>query len=108
MDECQSEEYDCGVNAQCNNTFGSFNCTCLQGYVGDGMNCSGKAASIFALFVCFFFAFVLTCFVLTCFTVVRSLRSWRYCWVRQLRRLSCTCRSQQNVNQILLNDSKSS
>ena len=38
--------YNCDVNAQCNNTFGSFNCNCLQGYSGDGVNCSGKVAFV--------------------------------------------------------------
>ncbi len=46
MDECQNDEHDCDVNAQCNNMFGSFNCTCLQGYSGDGVNCFGKAAFV--------------------------------------------------------------
>ena len=40
-DECQTESHNCDVNAQCNNTFGSFNCLCLQGYFGDGIQCSG-------------------------------------------------------------------
>ncbi|KAL9954039.1 hypothetical protein ACROYT_G041527 [Oculina patagonica] len=39
-DECQDQTHNCDVNAQCNNTFESFNCTCLQGYSGDGKNCS--------------------------------------------------------------------
>ena len=42
VNECQNGEHNCDVNAQCNNTFGSFNCTCLQGYSGIGVNCSGK------------------------------------------------------------------
>ncbi|XP_078351506.1 polycystin family receptor for egg jelly-like isoform X2 [Oculina patagonica] len=39
-DECQQGTHHCDVNAQCNNTFESFNCTCLRGYIGDGVNCS--------------------------------------------------------------------
>ncbi len=42
LDECENEEHDCDLNAQCNNTFGSYNCTGLNGYVGDGLNCSGN------------------------------------------------------------------
>ena len=43
-DECQNGTHNCDVNAHCNNTLGSFNCTCLQGYLGDGVRCSGKTA----------------------------------------------------------------
>ncbi|XP_078355380.1 retinoschisin-like, partial [Oculina patagonica] len=39
-DECQNGAHNCSVNAQCINTFGSFNCTCLQGYSEDGVQCS--------------------------------------------------------------------
>ncbi len=60
VDECQNEEHNCDVNARCNNTFGSFNCTCLQGYVGNGVNCSGKAA----LNTCGFFLSCLTLIML--------------------------------------------
>lgn len=40
--ECQKKTRNCDVNAQCNNTTGSFNCTCLQGYLGNGVQCSGE------------------------------------------------------------------
>ncbi|XP_078351938.1 LOW QUALITY PROTEIN: polycystin-1-like protein 2 [Oculina patagonica] len=39
VDECQDLTHNCDVNAQCNNFYGSFNCTCLQGYSGDGVSC---------------------------------------------------------------------
>ena len=41
LDECQTGTHDCDVNAQCVNTIGSYNCTCLQGYSGDGLKCYG-------------------------------------------------------------------
>ena len=41
VDECQKKKHNCHVDAQCSNTFGAFNCTCLQGYSGDGVNCLG-------------------------------------------------------------------
>lgn len=40
-DECQDRTHNCDANAQCNNTFGSFNCTCINGYSGDGVACYG-------------------------------------------------------------------
>ena len=41
IDECLSELHNCDDNAYCNNTIGSFNCTCNQGYEGSGVNCTG-------------------------------------------------------------------
>ena len=40
-DECSSAN-DCHQNASCHNTKGSYNCTCKDGFEGDGKNCSGK------------------------------------------------------------------
>ena len=42
IDECESEEDNCHVNAQCTNTEGSFTCSCKPGYTGDGINCTSK------------------------------------------------------------------
>jgi len=42
VDECVTEMDDCHVNATCNNTFGSFECTCVAGYEGNGVNCTSK------------------------------------------------------------------
>jgi len=43
FDECVSDSTnDCHVNATCANTEGSFQCMCLEGFSGDGVNCSGK------------------------------------------------------------------
>ena len=39
-DECSSDP--CHSNATCNNTIGSFTCTCVSGYAGDGFQCVGK------------------------------------------------------------------
>ena len=41
IDECVSGTHECDVNAQCINTVGSYNCTCKNGYSGDGRSCSG-------------------------------------------------------------------
>ena len=42
FDECANNTDDCDVNAYCNNTVGSFNCTCNSGYTGNGTACAGK------------------------------------------------------------------
>jgi hypothetical protein len=40
IDECVSNP--CDVNAACENTDGSFICTCNTGYSGDGFDCQGR------------------------------------------------------------------
>ena len=40
IDECLSSP--CDSNATCNNTGGSFTCTCVNGYSGDGFQCFGR------------------------------------------------------------------
>ena len=42
LDECDSDFYDCDINAVCQNTAGSYTCTCKAGYTGDGRTCVGK------------------------------------------------------------------
>ena len=32
----------CDLNADCTDLNGTFECTCQQGFSGDGTNCSGK------------------------------------------------------------------
>ena len=42
IDECSSNTHDCHQMAVCNNTEGSYDCSCQHGYNGDGNNCTGK------------------------------------------------------------------
>ena len=41
INEC-SGDVNCGVNAQCINTLGSYECQCNTGYSWDGTQCIGK------------------------------------------------------------------
>jgi hypothetical protein len=46
IDECsEKSNNECHTNANCTNTPGSYNCHCLNGHVGDGINCSGTEYS---------------------------------------------------------------
>ena len=42
IDECVTDIHDCDENAECFNIFGSYNCTCSNGFTGDGNTCTGK------------------------------------------------------------------
>ena len=41
IDECAESLDNCSMFAVCDNTDGSFNCTCNPGLEGDGVNCTG-------------------------------------------------------------------
>lgn len=40
VNECTALTANCDTHAQCSNTLGSYTCTCLPGYVGNGLQCS--------------------------------------------------------------------
>ena len=40
IDECAIGADMCDTNAFCNNMVGSYNCTCKNGFTGNGFNCS--------------------------------------------------------------------
>ena len=42
INECAKGTHNCDVNAVCNNTLGSYNCTCKDEFYGDGINCTGN------------------------------------------------------------------
>ena len=47
IDECSNGSHSCDVNANCSNTVGSHNCTCKEGFTGDGRSCSGTLCLIY-------------------------------------------------------------
>ena len=49
VDECSAGTDNCGTNAACTNTVGSFTCACNSGYSGDGQTCTGKIHLIILL-----------------------------------------------------------
>jgi len=42
IDESITGNHDCDVNANCTNTVGGHNCSCKEGFAGDGRSCLGK------------------------------------------------------------------
>ena len=42
IDECKDVPQLCDLNAVCNDTKGSYQCTCKAGFTGNGHNCKGK------------------------------------------------------------------
>ena len=56
FDECVNNTNNCDVNAYCNNTVGSYNCTCYPEYTGNGTSCTGKFLDntlSFTIFCCY-------------------------------------------------------
>ena len=46
MNECDDDTHDCHQDGYCNNTVGLYNCTCHDGYSGDGVDCTGEMLHI--------------------------------------------------------------
>ena len=42
LDECTTNSFDCAPNAACQNTEGSYACSCKSGYKGNGKICNGN------------------------------------------------------------------
>lgn len=40
-DECLTNTHDCDPNAYCTNSNGTFDCTCNEGFTGNGKTCKG-------------------------------------------------------------------
>ena len=47
IDECSASDGVCDVNADCENTLGSYVCSCKDGFSGNGKTCSGRLAVSF-------------------------------------------------------------
>ena len=41
VNECAVNNGGCSDHATCINAPGTYNCTCLEGFIGDGFNCTG-------------------------------------------------------------------
>jgi len=54
VNECVNNNGNCHSQAKCTNTPGSFTCTCLDGYSGDGITCSGDEWTILFYILPFF------------------------------------------------------
>lgn len=46
INECSAASSDCDVNAYCQNTQGSYSCSCKAGFTGDGKACTAGKRSI--------------------------------------------------------------
>ena len=42
INECEQQPSVCHNNAKCEDTEGSYECTCVDGYIGDGTLCTGR------------------------------------------------------------------
>ena len=42
IDECTQSVMPCDLNAECQNSPGSFSCACKTGYKGNGKTCAGN------------------------------------------------------------------
>ena len=51
IDECAVNNGNCSPFANCTNILGSYNCTCMTGFSGDGFNCTGELWCSY-LFIC--------------------------------------------------------
>ena len=62
INECGSAgTNECDSKAQCTNTEGSYNCRCLNGYQGDGKNCSGTGFLYSTIYASYFLVILFSC-----------------------------------------------
>ena len=69
INECETTRA-CHSNATCSNTEGSYNCSCVYGYIGDGFNCTSIPYLCSMIFHSHYLTFQeLTCVMLDPLTV---------------------------------------
>ena len=79
IDECATGEHTCDLNADCSNINGSFTCSCISGYSGDGMTCSGQI--IFSNYVSCYFSIIMCVNCCTyLFIYIDTLLLWDACY----------------------------
>ena len=74
-DECSASLPVCDVNATCQNTPGSYVCTCKSGLTGDGKTCIGKVVLIslcFEISKLFLFEFITFLFCFCCIQILMN------------------------------------
>lgn len=74
INECVDNIHNCHTDAICNNTNGSFYCTCHYGYSGNGVNCSGTA-TIINYFFSYLFIYFEACFFSVNLVIYPSVRT---------------------------------
>ena len=53
IDECANDTLNnCSPNATCTNTNGSYTCICVNGYTGNGFNCTGMLYAFLCVRLC--------------------------------------------------------
>ena len=54
INECAiNGSHNCHKHANCSNVVGSFNCSCLNGFTGNGTFCEGELSSDILLSLCY-------------------------------------------------------
>ena len=59
-DECSLQTHNCSNRAVCSNTVGGYNCSCQNGYDGDGFSCTGNCCVFYTspfLYMYYYFVY---------------------------------------------------